>query len=855
MSRCHVLINISKEFSVVFGHPLMHNRTRVYRDAMTSNQKDAAADEFDHRPVAHIHAQDPTFIEPLREYLSRHGCLTIVNSPTDQKITYCIVAGDNEYVKDIIADTNYIGVKTLAILYEGGEDDVNLYLSKHINIALIDPVLLDEEKLRSLLLLLFTGSSRSLINRKAKKSASPKSVISTPPRREPYKTVSEDTTDEARVSDIMKQVFKSKISSTKSNSKTLVKKIKVGSLLFISTLFVVALSYISSILMAGVGLYFCANLLVSSNVRLATYGFRMVDAGIQTADMFVRFMAPSMKLIGFEKPIEDQERIVSLLSNILSAEKNALTIFVSGKDVISGIVRTSEDKGSPISLSDVIALRSEVIQLDQSLALVQTELGTLLQINHIFYSIPTLRSFAQQTLMRVENVRSKLSYFDRLFTIYPQVSGYRKKQTYLVLLQNSMELRPTGGFIGSIALVTFLDGKVSDLSVEDVYTADGQLKGHIDPPLAIRELLGQEHWYLRDSNWDPNFIQSGAQAAWFYEKEMGVSVDGVIAISVPFITKLLEITGPLDLPDYKDRISATNFFAKSFLYTQTDFFPGSTQKKDFLGSLSSALLTRITTTNSLSVSKLFSVISDALDGKDIQLYVKNPEVSSVLKQWGWSGGGEHEPCIPESPTSPCTTEYVKVIEANLGVNKVNYFIKRTAASRITVSDSGTIAHELTYSLTNTSSANIQEGGGVYRAYIRVYFPQYTNLQSIEIDGSPVGQKGKTTTTGQSIPYYEVTAEGDSMVVGIFLPIDPLTIKKFVVRTTRSSALSFTKNASMTIAIDKQAGIETIPWVTTVNYPSSWNAVTSDALAKQGELEYNTTLGKDVHMSVVFEKRL
>ena len=66
-----------------------------------------------------------------------------------------------------------------------------------------------------------------------------------------------------------------------------------------------------------------------------------------------------------------------------------------------------------------------------------------------------------------------------------------------------------------------------------MYALDGQLKGHVDPPAPMRDLLGQEHWYLRDSNWDPDFKESAARAAWFYEKEGGVPVDGVIAINVP----------------------------------------------------------------------------------------------------------------------------------------------------------------------------------------------------------------------------------------------------------------------------------------------------------------------------------
>ena len=69
-----------------------------------------------------------------------------------------------------------------------------------------------------------------------------------------------------------------------------------------------------------------------------------------------------------------------------------------------------------------------------------------------------------------------------------------------------MELRPTGGVYRQSCSGNLADGRLADFSVEDVYTADGQLKGHVDPPPPISLLLGQEHWYLRDSNWDRIFV-------------------------------------------------------------------------------------------------------------------------------------------------------------------------------------------------------------------------------------------------------------------------------------------------------------------------------------------------------------
>lgn len=806
-----------------------------------------------HPPLALIQTQDTSFIEPLREYLSSHGCVTHVNSHKTDDVTYLIIVGDSEFVKGIIASEKTRGEKTLVIIYEGGESDVASYIAKNIHVAIIDPHPLNEDSLRSLLLLLFTGSARSVISRKAHTFKRPQSVIQSPSRREPSKPVIESTSDQTRVSEIMRQVF---ASTSKKDLKTKIPIFRRMKKFMLSILIVIAVfisSYIVSIMMAGAGLYISAKFITSSNTQFARRSLLFAESGIQAAQMFVRIMAPISIFTITDETIRDQERIIVLWTNLLLAERSALSIVVSGKEVVSGLLNPQEGSQSRLGLVDVIALRSEVVQLDQGLALVQAQLTTLMDTRHIPFSIPMVYAIAKESRQKVEIMRVKLSYFNRLFTLYPQLAGYRKQQTYLVLLQNSMELRPTGGFIGSVALVTFLDGKVMEIKVQDVYTADGQLKGHVDPPVPIREILGQEHWYLRDSNWNPNFVDSGTQAAWFYEKEMGIAVDGVIGISVPFITKLLEVTGPLELTDYNDRISATNFFAKSLLYTQADFFPGSTQKKDFLGSLTSTLLSRITTDSSISVGKLMTVISEALDAKDIQFYVPNKDVSLILDNWGWSGGIGNTGCVRIEKDAPCATEYVEVIEANLGVNKVNYFIEREAESEISVSETGTITHSLSYSIANNSSDRLLEGGGAYRSYIRIFYPEFTNLSAIEVDGIAVSQKDAKAIIPQQSPYYEVSSDGESMVVGLYLVVDPLNSKRFTVKTTRLSALSFNHNAVLNIIIGKQAGIEKIPWSTTLRYPTSWTAVSEGALAKQGELLYNTTLGKNDRKSILFEK--
>lgn len=146
------------------------------------------------------------------------------------------------------------------------------------------------------------------------------------------------------------------------------------------------------------------------------------------------------------------------------------------------------------------------------------------------------------------------------FSLIGKVLGEDREKIYLLLLQNNMELRPTGGFIGSFAIVGFNKGAMTKFEVYDVYDADGQLKGYVEPPWQLKEYLNQPAWYLRDSNWDPDFSKSAQRAEWFLDKSMNIQVDGVVAIDLNFARDLVGAFESVYVADFDKRIDPKNFY-------------------------------------------------------------------------------------------------------------------------------------------------------------------------------------------------------------------------------------------------------------------------------------------------------
>ena len=320
---------------------------------------------------------------------------------------------------------------------------------------------------------------------------------------------------------------------------------------------------------------------------------------------------------------------------------------------------------------------------------------------------------------------------------FPWLVGKDEKRTYLVLFQNSAELRPTGGFIGSFAFLTFEEGKFVDFEVQDVYWADGQLKGHVEPPPELKKYLGEANWYLRDANWDPDFPTSARKIQWFLEKETGRKVDGVIGVNLFVAQRLLEAVGEIDLPDYKEKINSNNFFERAQYHSEIGFFPGSTQKQDFLGAVARILFEKIKAAKGKTKLEIGKSIYQSLKTKDILVYLNNPQVQEAFFDLGWEGSVRNVKCQMPSPpvgqvSVKCFEDYLFIVEANVGVNKANYFVERTLSEEMKVENDGLIRKSLKIIYQNKSpSAHFPAGD--YKNYLRVLVPQGSELEKVLVD--------------------------------------------------------------------------------------------------------------------------
>ncbi|MBU1034277.1 DUF4012 domain-containing protein, partial [Patescibacteria group bacterium] len=150
------------------------------------------------------------------------------------------------------------------------------------------------------------------------------------------------------------------------------------------------------------------------------------------------------------------------------------------------------------------------------------------------------------------------------------MAGYPEPRRFLLALQNDDEIRPAGGFIGTIGTMTWDAGEMSEFAFTDIYNIDNPVSGvwKEDPPEPIKKYLGLNNWFLRDANWSPDFPTSAERILDFYirESEMQLHAElphrptSYLALEPGFFETLLDFTGPLTVDG--ETYTSENFFEK-----------------------------------------------------------------------------------------------------------------------------------------------------------------------------------------------------------------------------------------------------------------------------------------------------
>ncbi|HOZ53552.1 MAG TPA: DUF4012 domain-containing protein [bacterium] len=370
------------------------------------------------------------------------------------------------------------------------------------------------------------------------------------------------------------------------------------------------------------------------------------------------------------------------------------------------------------------------------------------------------------------DIREKSLILEKNFNVFlnliPGIKdflGIDSDRRYLIVFQNNSEIRATGGFIGSYAIVDLKRGKIANIEIPagGSYDTEGGMRVLVEAPKPLH--LVKSVWYFWDANWWPDWKMSAKNLMWFYEKSGGSSVDGVISITPDILGDILKIIGPVDLTEkygviigednywdiiqevvevigqpevYQDKDLKTDILDR--VATSSDIYSSEissstieskeglvrNEPKKIIGDLMLEIMARFSERFDKDLLiKSLGIIEKNLSQKNILLYFTNKDIQNEVENRSWAGQ------VKEAPL-----DYLMIINSNIAGGKTDKVIDNNYSLSTKIDADGSIINKLTIIRKHTGNKSDLFYGVRNVNWLRVYVPMGSSLLGAKGFSSP-----------------------------------------------------------------------------------------------------------------------
>jgi len=367
----------------------------------------------------------------------------------------------------------------------------------------------------------------------------------------------------------------------------------------------------------------------------------------------------------------------------------------------------------------------------------------------------------------------------KLFPTLPKLIGLSAPQRYLLVVQNSDELRATGGFISALGVLTLDKGALVDLQFVDSYRLYRAEQAYPSAPAPMVKWMGIPYLLFRDANWSPDLPTTAALLRALYRQETGITIDGIITVDLRALELIVGALAPLQMPNVAEPLTGANVLTQvKAMWAQPE--AGETiddvglgqwwgQRKNFIPALAGAVMEKLRS-GGVDYVAVARAAEEALNERSIQIWLADEAAAAQLAALGWDGSLQVDP----------KADYLSLIDTNMGYNKANAVIERSVAYTVTwPSDNNSPAtatvtidyrHPLTF--TNDPCDLTPRYGSDYQDlvercffnYVRLYVPAGSTL--LETDGFQPDSTRSSRGEAQTMVFagYFVLVPGEALQV-------------------------------------------------------------------------------------------
>ena len=402
-----------------------------------------------------------------------------------------------------------------------------------------------------------------------------------------------------------------------------------------------------------------------------------------------------------------------------------------------------------------------------------------------------VREYVRQVVRLAKFVEENSADVSAVVHLLPEMMGVSEAQSYLVLFQNDKELRPTGGFITSFAMIKIEAGEVTISDARNIYEVSTE-EAYLAPPGPIVTYLKQPLWRMRDTNFSPDFKESMGIFTYYWDTLRLPEYAGVVALDTQFVAALLERLGPVTVTDYSydfsdfynlpaecqtggESFTHENVVCRLEVYAQR-LSLNQFQRKAVIGDLMEKIFEKVMGLPADDLFPLAQEMYDLFQRKHILAYLKEIEGQSLIEKYNLGGR-----------IQDFDGDYLHVNDANLAGLKSDMYLKRSVSQVYEIGESGEIVKRVKLIYENTGAF---DGwlNATARNYVRVYVPEGAELINI------AGGEAQTTQFN----------ELGKTVFDNFLLISPLAVREIEF----TYKLPFAYQDGLELLIQKQPGVET-----------------------------------------------
>ena len=405
--------------------------------------------------------------------------------------------------------------------------------------------------------------------------------------------------------------------------------------------------------------------------------------------------------------------------------------------------------GSGLAGHDVTAIHAAITKTNVALVEANAELAAadrdLAGARHAV--LPVIASPARAMSGAIGDARTQLQSASRVVSLLNTLLDPAGDHRFLLLAQDTLEARPTGGFIGSFGVLHVAQGKLTLERYEDSRTLPAP-DPPLDPPPDLAPSLPR-YWGLSNTDWWPDFPTSASVAKEMFKRQGGGDVDGVISVTEHLLGDLVGVLGPIQLPDY-DKPVVEDGFDQRVVYEVELKKPPDVPQKKFLILLAKDVLDRLFSAPPDKVPDLAKAFGGAASSGDLQIWMADPKLQNTVLQTGVSGA------LPRA-----NQDFVMLTDANVEASKANAGLVRTMSYRVDHRGDHYYGH---FEAIYENQAPQSPTNPFYLGYLRLYVPAGARL--LNAHDNQFAQ-GTASDDGQ----FDVFAQ--------YVQVDPLTQKKVV----------------------------------------------------------------------------